>query len=1134
MAGTAVPVDMVVADAEAAASNEYLKVTSDGNAWQLLEQFQAVNLRATLSNSDKTLELHGNGTTTFGTVLAVSTGVTNFDFEIVGGGVSAAALGVFLPSDYGDAPASFNDAGHYIRQSFTGGLPGATKVYDPVSTAFTSFATISDAPTVYLGPIKPDADPGTQNAAPNATNALGDDLNNTDDEDGVASFPPLTRASTSYSVSATAYNTSGGSATLWGWVDFDGNGQFAASEVASAAVANGANPASVTLSWPAVTVTPAAGSTVYARLRLTTGTLTDNGATPQDERAQGGAADGEVEDYAITIPTDPIKDSFIGCGVITFDSDAQGFRTASTREDRTVNQGPFDAPYGPVDGTKYFRWESTGGNPSGHLRADDLDGEYQEVWTPAFTDPDFSALIGQQIQFDYKNDTGYNQYRLYIAIVGTNGNQYYYYFNNQLGAVGSWSRVKVPMVASAWHTGFEAGENPSTPPDSPAPSAIDFAAVLGNLGRFAVSVEGVSGPDTSRFDNFGRACDYGDLPESGTSFVTTGANAARHNIADEVRLGALIDSEPDGQPNATADGDDNAFSDDEDSVASFPPLSGATTSYAVTLSARNTSGASATLWGWVDFNNDGQFSAAEVASTSVANGANPANVTLTWSSVSVTVPVGAKAYARFRITTDSLTDNGATPQDERAQGRASDGEVEDYAITVIGDYGDAPASYGDPSHSIPSQGSYLGATQPDSESGSQHTANAQGDDLNGVPDDEDGVSSFPPLNTTSTSYSVNVLANNPSGTAATLYGWVDFDDNGRFGAGEAALAAVPAGTVNGTITLNWSGITVDPAAVGTAYARFRITTASLVDDPGTGQRDERAESAASNGEVEDYRIRTLDFGDAPNDLSSIDASLTNAYRTTLARNGPRHIVDIAIRLGALIDGEADGQPNLAADGDDTNTVDDEDGVVFNPALGISTANVILSGVANRLVATASTAGYLNAWIDYNQNGNFTDAGEQLFNDYLVRAGTNTLIFTPPNTAPHGTTYMRFRYSTQTGQANTVTGQAPDGEVEDYKVEVALPAPTTCAAGLVNGSFEAPVVGVTPPTPIDGGAGYAIYRAADVPGWGFRAASPSAATNFDSATPSRFGPTGILVCLPIRATSLLKSMGSRAATSTRTC
>ena len=59
-----------------------------------------------------------------------------------------------------------------------------------------------------------------------------------------------------------------------------------------------------------------------------------------------------------------------------------------------------------------------------------------------FANSNFSGVIGQQIQFDYKNDTGYNLYRLYIAIVGANGNQYYYYFNNQLGAVGTWSHVR--------------------------------------------------------------------------------------------------------------------------------------------------------------------------------------------------------------------------------------------------------------------------------------------------------------------------------------------------------------------------------------------------------------------------------------------------------------------------------------------------------------------------------------------------------------------------------------------------------------------------------------------------------------------------------------------------------------------
>lgn len=163
---------------------------------------------------------------------------------------------------------------------------------------------------------------------------------------------------------------------------------------------------------------------------------------------------------ALAQQTDPIKDALAGCGVITFDSDAQGFRTASTQENRTVNSGPFNAPYSSR--SNRFQWEAAGGNPAGHVRADDLDGEYQEVWTPVFTDSDFSALNGQQLQFDYRNDTGYNQYRLYIAIVGNNGQQYYYYFNSQLGNPGTWSRVKVPMVASAWHTGFEAIESPAT------------------------------------------------------------------------------------------------------------------------------------------------------------------------------------------------------------------------------------------------------------------------------------------------------------------------------------------------------------------------------------------------------------------------------------------------------------------------------------------------------------------------------------------------------------------------------------------------------------------------------------------------------------------------------------------------
>ena len=253
---------------------------------------------------------------------------------------------------------------------------------------------------------------------------------------------------------------------------------------------------------------------------------------------------------------------------------------------------------------------------------------------------------------------------------------------------------------------------------------------------------------------------------------------------------------------------------------------------------------------------------------------------------------------------------------------------------------------------------------------------------------------------------------------------------------------------------------------------------------------------------EDYRILVLDFGDAPKDMSSIDASLSNAYPTLLADNGPRHFIDPAKRLGALIDSELDGQPNLAANGDDITTWPTRMALPSTQRWAFRRRHVILSGVENNLVVTASTAGFLSAWIDYNQNGTFTDPGEQLFNDQAVAAGANTLNFTTPNTAPHGTTYMRFRYSTQNGVANTVTGLAPDGEVEDYRVEVALPAPQSCAAGLVNGSFEAPVVGAIHLRRSTAAAGYP----SGVPMCGWIPSSPSAAAISTNATPLRFGPT----------------------------
>ena len=71
---------------------------------------------------------------------------------------------------------------------------------------------------------------------------------------------------------------------------------------------------------------------------------------------------------------------------------------------------------------------------------------------------------------------------------------------------------------------------------------------------------------------------------------------------------------------------------------------------------------------------------------------------------------------------------------------------------------------------------------------------------------------------------------------------------------------------------------------------------------------------------------------------------------------------------------------------------------------------------------------MNAWIDFNSDGDWADTGEQIFTDVALLAGVNSLSFAVPATPPD-VTYARFRLSTVGGLS--FDGPAPDGEVEDY-------------------------------------------------------------------------------------------------------
>ena len=158
---------------------------------------------------------------------------------------------------------------------------------------------------------------------------------------------------------------------------------------------------------------------------------------------------------------------------------------------------------------------------------------------------------------------------------------------------------------------------------------------------------------------------------------------------------------------------------------------------------------------------------------------------------------------------------------------------------------------------------------------------------------------------------------------------------------------------------------------------------------------------------------TVDFGDAP-----------ASYDVTNADNGPVHGATGPV-LGSLRDTETDGLPTAAANGDDTNGSDDEDGVTFTSGLAV--------GQAASIHVVVSAAGNLNAWIDFNRDGTFDDAGEQIFTDLAAAAGAHDFPLTVPSTASVGATYARFRLTTSASVS--FNGLGADGEVEDYQVAI---------------------------------------------------------------------------------------------------
>jgi hypothetical protein len=168
-------------------------------------------------------------------------------------------------------------------------------------------------------------------------------------------------------------------------------------------------------------------------------------------------------------------------------------------------------------------------------------------------------------------------------------------------------------------------------------------------------------------------------------------------------------------------------------------------------------------------------------------------------------------------------------------------------------------------------------------------------------------------------------------------------------------------------------------------------------------------------QIEPPNNEEYDFGDAPDAF----------YPSLIAHDGARHFMDSRTFLGKTVDGEADGIPTLAANGDDLNGMYDEDGVRFY--------NPFAVGTSTEIEVSASVKGYLNAWLDFDLNGSWAEPKDHIFINQELNPGTNVLTITIPPGNPTGNTYLRFRFDT--GGNLSFTGIAPNGEVEDYKITI---------------------------------------------------------------------------------------------------
>ncbi len=575
--------------------------------------------------------------------------------------------------------------------------------------------------------------------------------------------------------------------------------------------------------------------------------------------------------------------------------------------------------------------------------------------------------------------------------------------------------------------------------------------------------------------------DYSDAPADNSTAPngitkSTAYGTATHVVTSGIQLGASITGETSAVEDADNDSDDGVFTDaaltaglqggnfkPEDSSTLYIPVSG-----------------SGKLYAWIDWDGNGVFG--NNSNELIANGIAGANETLI---VNASVPIAANlgtTYARFRFSSDAaLTE---------PTGAASDGEVEDYQVTIA-NTATAPTA---PAIAYCSNTWTL-------DGGVYKATTSQGVAISASTTAEPGTSwSFAPNDALNTSGNFSFAALNGSPSLSTVFTWDTSPEDGRLAnaANDAAsgtltfsfgvpvknpvlhidrqggygssAAATPQGLSNSSI------ITPNTANASASFTRlagtthFLVTSNSIQRTPNETMQDTGVTGASGadstiytamgsvqvNGTFNSLSLdlsgvgvegagadgiefvicaEPYDYGDAPASYGEAAHKIPDTPVVYLGDVAPDHEPQIL----NTANGGSDGT------GDDLNGSNDEDAYVKLPAVWTSQSHYRLKLTCN------DTGAFVSGWVDFNQNNQF-DVGERN-TDYPSKCsstGSVTLNWTGLSGLTAGNTYARLRIGSDTDEISTATGTASDGEVEDYPIVLQA---TGTPPGACNGELS---------------------------------------------------------------------------------